>query len=79
MIEEARAEGVEINQAEEGKAWEMPKQILLVFLGCVAIYSSLFCIGGIVYGAMGRALILGLIAAVSTFFLFRILRTLRVS
>ena len=79
VIEDARAEGIEINQAEEGKAWEMPKQILLVFLGCVAIYSSLFCIGGMVYGIWGRALILGSIAIISTFFLFRILRTLRVS
>jgi Na+/proline symporter len=79
VIEEARAEGVEINQAEEGKAWEMPKQILLVFLGCVAIYSSLFCIGNIVFGELMNATVLGIVAAVSTFFLFRILATLRVS
>ncbi|MCA6074809.1 sodium:solute symporter family protein [Fulvivirga sedimenti] len=79
VIEEAKAEGIEINQAEEGKAWEMPKQILLVFLGCIAIYSSLFCIGGIIYSDFSRAGILGVVAAVSTVFLFRILRTLRLS
>ncbi len=79
VIEEAKAEGININQAEEGKAWEMPKQILLVFLGCVAIYSSLFTIGGIIYSDFTRAAILGVIAIVSTVFLFRILRTLRVS
>jgi Na+/proline symporter len=79
VVEEARAEGVEINQAEEGKAWEMPKQILLVFLGCIAIYSSLFCIGNIVFGDLLNAAVLGVVAAISTFFLFKILNTLRVS
>ncbi len=79
VIEEAKADGEDINQAEEGKAWEMPKQILLVFLGCISIYSSLFCIGGIIYGEFGRATLLGVIAAISTIFLFRILRTLRLS
>ncbi|MEJ2003770.1 MAG: Na+:solute symporter [Cyclobacteriaceae bacterium] len=79
VVEEAKQDGVEINEKEEGKAWEMPKQILLVFLGCVAIYSSLFTIGGIIYGEFLRAGILGFIAVVSTIILFRILRTLRVS
>jgi SSS family solute:Na+ symporter len=79
VVEEAEAEGVMINEKEEGKAWEMPKQILLVFLGCIAIYSSLFTIGGIIYGEMVRALILGVVAVLSTIMLFRILRTLRVS
>ncbi len=79
VVDEAAAEGVNINQKEEGKAWEMPKQILLVFLGCIAIYSSLFTIGGIVYGDITRAGILGVLAVASTFMLFRILRTLRVS
>ena len=79
VIEEAQAEGININQKEEGKAWEMPKQILLVFLGCIAIYSSLFTIGGIIYKDFTLAGILGTIAVISTILLFRILRTLRVS
>lgn len=78
VVEEAKAEGININEKEEGKAWEMPKQILLVFLGCVAIYCSLFTIGGIVYGEFMRASILGIIAVVATIFLFKLLRTLRV-
>ncbi len=79
VVEEAEADGVMINEKEEGKAWEMPKQILLVFLGCIAIYSSLFTIGGIIYGELLRATILGVVAVLSTIMLFRILRTLRVS
>jgi len=79
VIREAEADGVMINEKEAGKAWEMPKQILLVFLGCIAIYSSLFTIGGIIYSEFTRAAILGGVAIISTIFLFRILRTLRVS
>ncbi|MDH5598138.1 MAG: Na+:solute symporter [Cyclobacteriaceae bacterium] len=79
VIDEAKADGVSINEAEDGKAWEMPKQILLIFLGCIAIYSSLFSIGEFVFGEMVRGFALGGVAVVSTIFLFRILKTLRVS
>ena len=79
VIEDAKADGVSINEAEDGKAWEMPKQILLIFLGCIAIYSSLFSIGGFIFGEMVRGFALGGIAVFSTIFLFRILKTLRVS
>ncbi|XOV94326.1 MAG: sodium:solute symporter family protein [Bacteroidota bacterium] len=78
VVEQAKLEGLNINEKEEGKAWEMPRQILLVFVGCVAIYSSLFSIGGFVYGQLGRGFILGIIAAIAIFFLFRLMRTLRV-
>ncbi|MDH5379481.1 MAG: Na+:solute symporter [Cyclobacteriaceae bacterium] len=79
VIDEAAAEGININEKEEGKAWEMPKQILLVFLGCAAIYSSLFSIGAFIYGDFIRGSILGVVVAVTTFYLFRILNSLRVS
>ena len=78
IIDEAKAQGLNINEKEEGQAWEMPRQILLVFIGCVAIYSSLFSIGGFVYGQVGRGVILGAVAAVAIFFLFRLLKSLRV-
>ncbi len=79
VVAEARADGDMIDEKEEGMAWEMPKQLLLVFLGCVAIYCSLFAIGGFIYGDVLRGFILAGIAAVCTFFLFRILGNLRVS
>ena len=79
VIEEARADGDNIDEKEEGMAWEMPKQILMVFLGCIAVYASLFSIGGFVYGEVARGFILAGVAAVSTYFLFKILAKLRVS
>ena len=67
-----------IDEKEEGMAWEMPKQILMVFMGCVAIYSSLFSIGGFVYGEYSRGFLLAGVAAIVTFFLFKLLSKLRV-
>ena len=78
VVAEAKADGVDINEKEEGKAWEMPQQVLLIFLGCAAIYSSLFSIGGFIYGEIGRGILLATVAVVCTFFLFRILNKLRV-
>lgn len=78
IIDSAKAEGLNINEKEEGQDWEMPRQILLVFIGCMAIYSSLFSIGAFVYGQIGRGVILAAVAAVAIFFLFRLLKSLRV-
>ncbi|MEM9339041.1 MAG: sodium:solute symporter family protein [Bacteroidota bacterium] len=57
-------------------SWQMPKKILLVFLGCISIYCCLFGIGGLVYGNLVTGLILFMVASVSAFFLFRVLREL---
>ena len=62
-----------------GAEWQMPRQLLLVFIGCVTIYSSLFCIGGIVYGNTIQASILGVVALVGTYALFKILKGLRLN
>jgi len=48
IVDKARAEGDPIDDG--GAEWQMPKQLLLVFIGCATIYSSLFSIGGFVYG-----------------------------
>jgi Na+/proline symporter len=77
VIDEAQAEGISINEKEKGQAWEMPKQIALVFIGCVVIYSSLFSIGNFVYGENMTGAILGTIAAVGTVILFKLFAKLR--
>ena len=59
VVAAARADGDMIDEKIHGQAWEMPIQILCVFLGCVAIYSSLFTIGGMVYGNTIQAVVLG--------------------
>ena len=57
---------------EHGRAWEVPLEILCVFIGCAFVYCSLFSIGSFIYGAILRGLILGGIAAASAFFLFSV-------
>ena len=58
-----------------GVAWHMPKQILLVFIGCISIYTSLFGIGGLVYGNTRLGISL-LSLPVSHHLLFRIMSKL---
>jgi hypothetical protein len=71
VIDDAKAEGIDLMGEDGKKPWEMPVQILCVFLGMVAVYCALFGIGGFVYGktVLGTSLI-G-ISAVCTVFLFR--------
>ncbi len=78
VVATARAEGDYIDDTIHGQAWEMPVQLLCVFLGCIAIYSALFTIGGILYGHWVQVSILGIIALVSTGFLFKLFGRLRV-
>ncbi|MDH5604288.1 MAG: Na+:solute symporter, partial [Cyclobacteriaceae bacterium] len=78
VVDEARADGDPVDGKDHGLAWEMPLQILLVFLGCVVIYCCLFSIGGFVYGEMGRGFLLLGISGAATFVLFKVLAKLRV-
>jgi SSS family solute:Na+ symporter len=77
VVTEARAEGDMIDEKIHGQAWEMPVQILCVFLGCVVVYCSLFSIGGFVYGRDTQGTILGVIAVVGTVSLFKLFGKLR--
>ncbi len=77
VISEAAKDGEIINEADLGKPWEMPIQILLVFIGCIVIYSSLFAIGNFVYGETLYGFILLVVAAIGTYFLFKSFGKLR--
>ncbi len=59
------------DDSETGAAWEMPIQLLSVFLGSIAIYSSLFAIGSFVYLDFVLGSIFSVIALISTFILFK--------
>ena len=72
VIDEAVAEGDMIDGEEHGKAWEVPLEILCVFVGCVFVYCSLFAIGSFVYGNIGQGVILSIFAIAATTFLFKI-------
>ena len=77
VVADAEAEGDMINEGNEGKPWEMPIQLLLVFIGCVVIYSSLFSIGSFLYGNTLTALVMLVLAILGTIFLFKSFGKLR--
>ncbi|MBN2279079.1 MAG: Na+:solute symporter [Candidatus Marinimicrobia bacterium] len=77
VIDEAIKEGDIINAKEQGRAWEMPIQILCVFIGCIVIYSCLFAIGNFVYGDLLYGIILLVVAIAGTLFLFKSFSKLR--
>jgi hypothetical protein len=69
VVDEAHSRGITFG--DEGKKWEMPLQILCVFIGTIVIYSSLFSIGSFVYGKFTAGIILAVSAALGTGFLFK--------
>jgi Na+/proline symporter len=71
IVEDARADGDKVDEKVHGQPWEMPIQILLVFIGCIVIYSSLFAIGNILYGNAITATVLTVIAIVGMYILFK--------
>ena len=71
VVAEAKADGEDIHQKNAIGDWKLPIQILCVFLGCVAVYASLFAIGNFVYGNMGWGFVMIGVALVTVFFLFK--------
>ena len=59
-----------------GVTWQMPKQILLVFIGCIIIYTSLFGIGGLVYGNIILGVGLLTMSSICAYLLFQIMSKL---
>jgi Na+/proline symporter len=71
VVMEAKADGEDIDQKNAIGDWKLPVQVLCVFLGCVAIYSSLFSVGNFVYGSMKWGIVLAVIALAATIALFK--------
>ena len=69
VVNEAHSRGITFG--DEGKKWEMPLQILCVFIGTIVIYSALFSIGSFVYGKPLSGIILAASAALGTWFMFK--------
>jgi len=76
VVDKAREDGEPIDEGK-GVEWQMPRQLLLVFIGAMVIYSSLFAIGGFVYGNMIQGVSLLALASVGTFVLFKVLAKLK--
>ncbi len=78
VVREAASEGILIDEKEAGQKWEMPSQVLMVFIGCIVIYGSLFSIGSFVYGNNPAGILTAVLAGLCTIILFRLLDRLRV-
>jgi SSS family transporter len=69
LVARAAARGIILEK--EGKKWDMPLQLLCVFIGTIVIYSSLFSIGSFVYLKPLNGIILAVVAVAGTWFLFK--------
>lgn len=76
VIKSAMDDGQDIDK-NKGLAWEMPLQILCVFIGAIVIYSFLFAIGSFIYGNTLVGIILMVVGALGTIFLFKSFSKLR--
>ena len=56
--------------------WQMPKKILLVFMGCVSIYTCLFAIGSLLYGHYWWAAVLFAVSVGAALALFKVFQSL---
>jgi hypothetical protein len=77
VVTTALNEGRNIAGNEFHKQWEMPLQLLMVFIGTIIIYASLFAIGNFVYGNTGQGFILLAVASLGTIFLFKSFNKMR--
>ncbi len=68
FLDRAKARGERADGLDP--AWQVPRGILCMFLGCVAVYSVLFATGNWIYAKTLPAVILTCTAVVSTFLLF---------
>lgn len=68
VVEEAKAENVDIDQGEK---WSVPSGITAMVLGVVLVYSLMFATGHWIYGRTTSALVLTAIAGLSGFLLIK--------
>ena len=69
VLDEAREDGTPLD--EDGRPWSVPFGILCMVAGCFAVYSTLFATGYWIYGRHVPAVILSVVAVVSTIFLMQ--------
>lgn len=76
ILKNAAAEGTPLDS--DGRKWEMPVQILCVFVGIITIYSFLFAGGYFVYQQFIPATILTLVGIAGVVLMFRLSGKLRI-
>ncbi len=76
VVEEARGDNDPCDNAE-GVVWQMPLQLLLIFIGLVSVYSALFSIGSFVYQDVWLGVCLAAVSLLSTVALFKVFGKLK--
>ncbi len=72
VMERAKAEGEILDRGQEAAAWELPREILAMVVGCVTVYSALFAVGFWIYANILPAIFTTIVTAGGTLFIFRI-------
>lgn len=76
VIHDANKENIDLTNGEKG--WTVPSGIIAVLLGCLMIYSIMFATGYFIYGDYQFAIPLTAIGLVSSYFLIRTWKKIRV-
>ena len=76
VIDDANKENIDLTNGETG--WTVPSGIIAVLLGCLMIYSIMFATGYFIYGDYQFAIPLTAIALVSSYFLIKTWKKIRV-
>lgn len=78
VVDKAIDEGKPCDDGE-GVIWQMPLQVLLIFLGLIAVYSALFSIGMFVYGNYTSGLLIGGLSILGTIGIFKVFGKLKMN
>ena len=76
VIDDANKENIDLTNGETG--WTVPSGIIAVLLGCLMIYSIMFATGYFIYGDYQFAIPLTAIGLVSSYFLIKTWKKIRV-
>ena len=76
VIDDANKENIDLTNGESG--WTVPSGIIAVLLGCLMIYSIMFATGYFIYGDYQFAIPLTAIGLVSSYFLIKTWKKIRV-
>ncbi len=76
LLKESSSRGVDMQQ---DKKWDVPRSILMIFVGSVAIYGALFATGNFIYGNFTTGAILTIVVAFFTFLVIRLWKTLDIN
>ena len=77
IVKEAQNESIEL--VDENEGWSVPSGIIAMLLGCVMIYSIMFCTGYFIYGDYKLAFPLLGISIVSIFLLIKTWKKVKVN